>query len=77
MEDHIKHDFHKYRELYLEKDDVLTKGRSTWMTDNTWRLSPEGIDKVIASLRNVGIVANSLDAAAKLIAQARNALLPR
>jgi hypothetical protein len=25
MEDHMKHDFHKYRELYLEKDDVLDK----------------------------------------------------
>lgn len=36
--------------MRLERSDVETRGRSHWMTDNTWRLSYAGIVKVTASI---------------------------
>ncbi len=36
--------------MRLERSDVETRGRSSWMTDNTWRLSPEGVAKVAGSI---------------------------
>ncbi len=32
-----------------EAADISTKGKSPWMTDNTWRLTPKGIAKVRSS----------------------------
>jgi hypothetical protein len=35
----------------LTREDVETRGRSQWMTDNTWRLSPRGVQKAAESIR--------------------------
>ena len=36
--------------MYLQASDVETRGKSLWLTDNTWRLSPVGLDKVESSI---------------------------
>lgn len=36
--------------MRLERADVETRGRSSWMADNTWRLSQQGIAKVTGSI---------------------------
>ncbi len=38
-------------------DDVETRGRSLWKTGNTWRLSDVGLEKLLTSLADVGVVA--------------------
>ena len=40
----------------LTKEDVETRGRSLWITGNTWRLTTAGIDKLITNLINVDVV---------------------
>jgi hypothetical protein len=37
----------------LTSADVETRGRSHWITDNTWRLTPAGIERVAASIEKV------------------------
>ena len=41
------------KHLPLAKDDVETRGRSMWMTSNTWRLSPSGMAKGESILKAV------------------------
>lgn len=35
----------KQRTVQLSKEDVETRGKSNWMMDNTWRMSPSGVEK--------------------------------
>ena len=37
----------------LTKEDVETRSKSMWMTDNTWRLSAQGIAKVSAAIHTL------------------------
>ena len=58
----------------LEKGDTETKGRSQWMTDNNFRLTPAGIDKVVKSLQNIEVIAASaLHAAASRLSASTGA----
>jgi hypothetical protein len=43
--------------MRLEVSDVETRGRSMWLADNTWRLTSAGIERVLASLRDIGAIA--------------------
>ena len=43
----------RHSTMALTSADVETRGRSQWITDNTWRLSPAGIERVAASIEKV------------------------
>jgi hypothetical protein len=42
----------KSKTISLPKDDVETRGRSDWMTDNTWRLTEQAVAKHAAGIRS-------------------------
>ena len=39
--------------MELTKEDVETRGKSMWMANNNWRLSPAGLLKVSAAAKGV------------------------
>jgi hypothetical protein len=37
-------------QIILSKDEIATKGKSMWMTDNTWRLTEKGITRMLINI---------------------------
>lgn len=42
----------------LTEKDRETRSRSVWATNNTWRLTPAGVEKILASLESIEALTN-------------------